>query len=226
MSVGTQVITADISRGLPQYLLAFCSKVTRLGRNHFIVHDLPSYSTLYWALILRASLKNPNTNDSSSPLVFRSKFRLHCWCLIRVTSLVTPTLNDLIISNIWWRVHTMKLLSFYFRLSFLVWALLPTHCKSRGLLLHAITLNDTHSVGLLWTRDRTAAQTSSTWQNTTHTRRTSMPPAGLDPETPARERPQTHALARLPESAIKLLTMQLHMLYYSQQPTKKKNHAA
>jgi len=50
-----------------------------------------------------------------------------------------------------------------------------------------------------------------------------MPPAGFDPATPARERPQTHALARLPESAIKLLIMQLHMQYYSQQPTKKKS---
>jgi len=52
-----------------------------------------------------------------------------------------------------------------------------------------------------------------------------MPPAGFDPATPARERPQTHALARLPESTIKLLILQLHMQYYSQQPTKK-NHVA
>jgi hypothetical protein len=79
------------------------------------------------------------------------------------------------------------------------------------------TLNDTHSVGLLCTRDRTAAHLTT---HNPHKRRTSMPPAGFDPATPARERPQTHALARLPESAMKLI-MQWHMQCYSQQPTKK-----
>jgi hypothetical protein len=32
-----------------------------------------------------------------------------------------------------------------FFLSFWVWPLLPTHCRCRGLLLHLITLNDTHT---------------------------------------------------------------------------------
>jgi hypothetical protein len=45
--------------------------------------------------------------------------------------------------------------------------LLPTHSTCRGLLLHLITLNDTHSVGLLWLRDRPIAETS-TWQHNTH----------------------------------------------------------
>ena len=41
-----------------------------------------------------------------------------------------------------------------FLLSFSVWHLRPTHCRCRGLSLHLITLNDTHTVGLLWTRGR------------------------------------------------------------------------
>jgi hypothetical protein len=44
--------------------------------------------------------------------------------------------------------------------------LLPTHFSCTALLFHLVTLSDTpHSVGLLWTRDRTVADTS-TCQNT------------------------------------------------------------
>ena len=50
-------------------------------------------------------------------------------------------------------------------LSFLSWPLLATHCRGR-VLLHVITLGDTLSVGLLWTRDRPVAETS-TWQHKT-----------------------------------------------------------
>jgi hypothetical protein len=46
---------------------------------------------------------------------------------------------------------------------------LPTHCRCRGSLLHLITFNDTHSVGLLWTRDRPVAETSTS-QHTIFTR--------------------------------------------------------
>jgi hypothetical protein len=57
-------------------------------------------------------------------------------------------------------------------LFFLVWPLLPTHCRCRRLLLHLITHMDiythTHSVGLLWTRDRPVAET--TWHHTQHSR--------------------------------------------------------
>jgi len=52
--------------------------------------------------------------------------------------------------------------------SFLVWPFLSTHCTCRGLLLHPITLKDTHqththtlSLGLLWTRGRTVGETSA-----------------------------------------------------------------
>ena len=46
---------------------------------------------------------------------------------------------------------------------------LPNLCMCRILLLHLITLNDTHSEGLLWTRDRPVAEIS-TWQHITPTR--------------------------------------------------------
>ena len=40
---------------------------------------------------------------------------------------------------------------------------LPTVCRCRVLLQHLITLNDTHThtIDLLWTRDRPAAETST-----------------------------------------------------------------
>jgi len=44
-------------------------------------------------------------------------------------------------------------------------------------------------VGLLWTRDQPEAETS-TWQNTSHNRPTSMATAGIEPAIPAWKRPQ------------------------------------
>jgi hypothetical protein len=53
-----------------------------------------------------------------------------------------------------------------------------------------------HSIGLLWTRGRSVAETSP-WQHITLTRdRHSCPPAGCEPAIPASERPQTHTLDR------------------------------
>ena len=67
-------------------------------------------------------------------------------------------------------------LSFFF-LPFLFWPLLPTHNSCRGSLLLLMTLNDTpHSVGLLWTRDRPKAETS-TWQHT-HSQQTNIHATG------------------------------------------------
>ena len=44
-------------------------------------------------------------------------------------------------------------------LTFLFWPLLATHCRCR-VLLHVITLGNTFSVGLIWTRDRPVAKNS------------------------------------------------------------------
>jgi len=49
------------------------------------------------------------------------------------------------------------------------------------------------------TSDQSDAETSI-WQQT-HNRQTSMAPVGFEPAIPANERPQTHILARPPESA-------------------------
>jgi hypothetical protein len=54
------------------------------------------------------------------------------------------------------------------------------------------TQDTLHSVGLLWTRDRTVAET----RHNTHKRQATMPLAGFEPTIPASERPQTHALER------------------------------
>jgi len=55
--------------------------------------------------------------------------------------------------------------SFFSFLSLSLDHFLPNHCRSRGILLHLTTLNDTHththSVGLLWTRDRPVTQIST-----------------------------------------------------------------
>ena len=52
----------------------------------------------------------------------------------------------------------------------------------------------THSVGLLWTRDRPVAEVYICTRNIIHKRQTSMTPAGFELAIPASERPQNHAL--------------------------------
>ena len=49
------------------------------------------------------------------------------------------------------------------------------------------------SVGHLWTRDRSAVQTS-TWQHTLNKGQTSIPPTGFEPAISASKRPYTHVL--------------------------------
>jgi hypothetical protein len=50
--------------------------------------------------------------------------------------------------------------------------------------------------GLVWKSDQPDAVTSYLTTHNTHKRRTSMPPAGLEPTIPTGERPQTNALDR------------------------------
>jgi hypothetical protein len=72
----------------------------------------------------------------------------------------------------------------------------PVHSRCRGVWFHFITLNYTpQSVGLLWTRDRPVAETS-TWQHKHCTRQTSMSPVGFEATIPASARPQTYAKDR------------------------------
>jgi len=84
---------------------------------------------------------------------------------------------------------------FYFLLAFSD-LFLPAHCSCRELLLHLVMLSDRHSIGLLWTRDRPIAATS-TWQHTTLNKtQTCIPRPDFEPTSPAYERPQIHALDR------------------------------
>jgi hypothetical protein len=84
-----------------------------------------------------------------------------------------------------------------FFLSSLSWPLLPTHCRYRALLLHLITLNDTHTLGRTPLDKDPPDAENSTWKHTTLTRdRYPCPKAGFEPAIPASERPHTHALDR------------------------------
>ena len=57
-------------------------------------------------------------------------------------------------------------------------------------------MTHTHSVGLLWTRDRPVAEASSCTRHNIHTRQTSMPLTGFKTAIPASKRPQTHTFDR------------------------------
>jgi hypothetical protein len=83
--------------------------------------------------------------------------------------------------------------------------LLPTHSRCRGCLF---SLDHTHlhtpqSVGLLWTRDRPVAETS-TWQHK-HSQETTILRARFEPEIPASAWPQTYALDRAATSSIEFI---------------------
>jgi hypothetical protein len=101
-------------------------------------------------------------------------------------------------------LYSLQPFFLFFFLSFLVWPLIPNHCRSRGLLLHTLTLNDTHihtrarvhAVGLVWMKDRSVAETS-TWQHTIiKIERHPCPWQGLEPVIPTSERLTTYALDR------------------------------
>jgi hypothetical protein len=97
-----------------------------------------------------------------------------------------------------WRLEMKELYKFGFKTTFLV---LPssTYLFTAGVevvYFHLITLRHAPQlVGLLWTRDRPVAETS-TWQHKYCTRRTSMPPVEFEPTIPASARPQTYVLDR------------------------------
>jgi hypothetical protein len=77
---------------------------------------------------------------------------------------------------------------------FLVWHLLPTHCRCRELLFHLFTHNDTYRHGRTPLDEGSARRRGLYLYNTQlFTRNTSMPPTGFEPAIPAIERPQTYA---------------------------------
>ena len=77
-------------------------------------------------------------------------------------------------------------------LSFPLW---PISTYSSQMQSVTVAPDNTQSVGLLWMKDRSVAETCT--HNTTHTKRqTSMPLAGFGPAILASKRPQTYALDR------------------------------
>ena len=78
---------------------------------------------------------------------------------------------------------------------------LPAHCGYRGLLLHLITVIETHThthaLGMA-PLDKESACRRDLYLEThiTHTRQTSVLKVGFEPAIPASERPQTQALDR------------------------------
>ena len=82
-------------------------------------------------------------------------------------------------------------------LFFLVWPILHTHYRSRGLLPYLLSLNDTHTHTL--GRTLLGEESARRWNfylttHNTHNKQTSIPPAGFKPTIPAIELPRTHAL--------------------------------
>jgi hypothetical protein len=70
-----------------------------------------------------------------------------------------------------------------------------TYCRCRGLLLHLITITQTHTLGRT-PLDEGSARRRDLYLTThnIHKRQTSMPPAGFEPEIAASERPQTYTI--------------------------------
>jgi hypothetical protein len=71
----------------------------------------------------------------------------------------------------------------------------PLVCQDLLIIEASRSHSDTpHSVGLLWTSDRSVVKNLYLTKHNTHNRQTSMLPAGFEPAIPASERPQTHDL--------------------------------
>ena len=88
---------------------------------------------------------------------------------------------------------------FYSNLFYLLVVGVEGYCRCRGLLLLLITLSDTHTHTLgrtPWTRDWSFADAATCTRNNTHTKKTSLPPAGFETVIPAGKRPETHAIDR------------------------------
>jgi hypothetical protein len=76
------------------------------------------------------------------------------------------------------------------------------------LLLHLIAHNGTHSVGILWMRDRPVAQHTTVKRD-----KTSMSPAEFEPAIPAYEQPYTYVSDRAPQGSVLLNCVGKKCLY-------------
>jgi len=133
----------------------------------------------------------PTVRQSDSPTVWQSDSPT----VGQSDSLTVRQSDSLLRVELTWQI---PFLSFF--LSLLVWNLLHSYCSCSGLLLHLVTLNDarthkqahtheqrthtyTHSTGLLWTRDRPVAQTSTRQHTTLTTDRQPCPRRNSNPQS-------------------------------------------
>ena len=134
---------------------------------------------------------SPTVRQSDSPTVWQSDSPT----VGQSDSLTVRQSDSLLRVELTWQI---PFLSFF--LSLLVWNLLHSYCSCSGLLLHLVTLNDarthkqahtheqrthtyTHSTGLLWTRDRPVAQTSTRQHTTLTTDRQPCPRRNSNPQS-------------------------------------------
>jgi hypothetical protein len=81
-----------------------------------------------------------------------------------------------------------------FNYLFLFLPLLPMHCRWWEFFVTLVS-NDTHSIGIPWTKDRPETGISTYTTQTIHKGEISMSLEGFEPAIPASEQPQTYDLA-------------------------------
>jgi hypothetical protein len=104
----------------------------------------------------------------------------------------------------------------------LVWALLPTHCRCRGLLLHLISFNDTHTHTRLDSSGREISPTQRPLpDNTQHSQETNIhAPAGIQMGNPSKRaaaglrlRPRRHRDRLTPFDAVLLCATKVYVIH-------------
>jgi hypothetical protein len=93
------------------------------------------------------------------------------------------------------QVFMLLLPTSYFFLSFLVWPILPNHCRCSRLLLHLITLR--HTTLVRTPLGEGSARRKDLTTHNTHKKHTPMTPTGFEPAIPASKRVQIHVLNRV-----------------------------
>ena len=94
--------------------------------------------------------------------------------------------------------------------------LVPTHCRCRELLLHLITLNDTHTLGKIPLDEGSVRRRDLCLTTHILKRQTSMPPSGIRPRNPRKRaaadlrlRPRGHRERHLPSHKCNLVQKKL-----------------
>ena len=102
------------------------------------------------------------------------------------------------------------MLSFFLRMTsvYLLTAGVESYCRTCS---HTHT--HSHTVGLLWTRDRRDAEMSICTTHNTHKKTDIHTPPGFEPAMPASERPQTNALDRAATGLGAFYACKIYIIY-------------